>query len=203
MSNLNLTPLKDLYVVADLKPNKFGEVKAIRCLALSLLTDDDARAEAEHYIKTRQARVEQGALVPYGNFRTPHQGVVKEGETARWLCGDNLDRQSGCIRNPTVEQMFAFLKGGRGGSVVTATASVKEMSSSSLEEKLKAIRAAEAEVVAQMELIKEKEAAALTALAEKVAKFCKLDLETLKEVLTEAGATDLESGLEAAMAYSA
>lgn len=203
MNNANLTPLKDLYLVADLKPNKYGEVKAIRCLALSRLTDDDARAEAEHYIKTRQARVEQGALVPYGSFRSSHQGVVKEGETARWLCGENLDRQSGCIRNPTVEQMFAFLKGGRGGSVATAPASVKELSSGSLEERLKAIRAQEAEVVAALAAVQEKEAAALTQLAEKVAKFVKIDIETLKEVLTEAKATDLESGLEAAMAYSA
>lgn len=198
MNNATLTPRSELYKAARLAEG--GEILALHC---ALMTEADMAAEQAHFERTGRVRGAESKVAVGRGFTTTCQGFVdKEGGVAKTLFGaSNLGRQ--VDKHGSLSALLKARFGYTGQPVVNGSAPVKEMSSSSLEEKLKAIRAAEAEVVAQMALVREKEEAALNELAAKVAKFCKLDLETLKEVLTEAGATDLESGLEAAMAYSA
>lgn len=211
-ANVSLTPLRDLYVMASRSNGS-----QIECLNLDALTEADIDAETAHYEKTRDARMSMvkadgRPADVYGSLRGAKSGGLVRGVdgVAVTMFGSNLERQANAAGG--IASLLKNWGGGkRAGSAVvrstTATAVRAESKPLDIDSELKAIRDREQQLLA---LVAEREEAArvaadeaLTALAAKVAKFVKLDIETLKEVLTEAGATDLESGMEAAMAYSA
>ena len=207
-----LTPLRDLYKMAARANGSM-----IQCLDLDKLTDADILAEAEHFERAKAARSGKWnpttgkPVTAYGQLRGGATGGLVRGDgIAVTMFGENLQRQSdaaGGIAN-LLRNWGGGRRGGFGVAIaprpVTPTAApVKEMSSGSLEERLKAIRAAEAEVVAAMTAVQEREAAALNELLDEVAEFSDLDRDTLKSVIEEAKATDLKSAMRAVKAFSA
>ena len=212
MTTATLTPLRELYLMAYR-----ANGSAIECLNLDALLPQDIEAEAAHYEKTRDARAgmvkaDGRPADVYGSLRGAKSGGLVRGAegVAVTMFGTNLERQANAAGG--IRMLLQNWGGGKrsGASVVrpaTAAAVRVESKPLDIDSELKAIKDRESVLLA---LVAEREEAAraaaelaLSELATKVSKYTKLDIETLKEVLTEAGATDLESGMEAAMAYSA
>ena len=206
MTTATLTPLRDLYLMATRSNGS-----KIECLNLDALLPQDIEAEAAHYEKTRDARAgmvksDGRPADVYGSLRGAKSGGLVRGidGVAVTMFGTNLERQANAAGG--IRMLLQNWGGGkRSGSVVVrpATVTAKSEAPLDIEAELKAIKDRESILLGLQQAKKEAAEATLNELAAKVAKFVKLDIETLKEVLTEAGATDLESGMEAAMAYSA
>ena len=207
-----LTPLRDLYKMAARANGSM-----IQCLDLDKLTDADIAAETEHFERAKAARSGKWnpntgkPMTAYGQLRGGATGGLVRGDGIAITCfGENLQRQADAAGG--IAMLLRNWGGGRRGGfgvaiatrpIAPVTAPVAEVSSKSLSERLKEIQAAEAEVREQIAALQAKEDEALDTLTMEVNEFFDIELDTLKDVLKNAKATDLASGMRAAKAHLA
>lgn len=191
------------------------------CWDTRVATAEDIDREVEAVKAKLSDETPRGPVMSAGSST----GIISPDGRVRFMFGDNFARQSNCFgglkkgkRSDFLPlELKAFLtdgvsRAGRGQRVargetiappvgaapVTATAARVEIDPV---ERLKAIKDEESKL---LELIAEKEKAAEAALenlALEVSEFFDIELETLKEVLKTANATDLASGMRAAKAH--
>jgi hypothetical protein len=195
-ASATLTPLNELYKVARLAEG--GEMIALHC---AKMTEADMTAEVEHYNRTGKVRG-PGSKIALSDGRETsfvHGFVECEGKSAVTMFGSsNLGKQ--VTKHGGLAALLKARFGYTGNAIASGSVAAVEIDP---ETRLKAIRDEEQKLMAIIEERKAKADEALNALVGEVQEFFEIDSETLKEVLKNASATDLASGMRAAKAFLA